>query len=110
MGKLVQQCLNCVQVSVGTLLAFTTVAVSVLILRYIPPNEVPLPLSLQEPFDPLSLPCQMSADDIHEKSSEINSPKDSAKPLLDKVDSSIDIPTIGSYLTRYGCKFHACSS
>ncbi|XP_023543443.1 cationic amino acid transporter 2, vacuolar-like [Cucurbita pepo subsp. pepo] len=90
-------------VSVGTLLAFTTVAVSVLILRYIPPNEVPLPLSLQEPFDPLSLPCQMSADDTHEKSSEINSPKDSAKPLLDKVDSSIDIPTIGSYLTRYGC-------
>ncbi|KAG6603464.1 Cationic amino acid transporter 2, vacuolar, partial [Cucurbita argyrosperma subsp. sororia] len=90
-------------VSVGTLLAFTTVAVSVLILRYIPPNEVPLPLSLQEPFDPLSLPCQMSADDIHEKSSEINSPKDSAKPLLDKVDSSIDIPTIGSCLARYGC-------
>ncbi|GAB2212190.1 hypothetical protein Droror1_Dr00025540 [Drosera rotundifolia] len=32
-------------VSVGTLLAFTAVAVSVLILRYVPPDEVPLPPS-----------------------------------------------------------------
>lgn len=38
------------QVSVGTLLAFTIVAVSILILRYIPPDEVPLPSSLQETF------------------------------------------------------------
>lgn len=37
-------------VSVGTLLAFTIVAVSILILRYIPPDEVPLPSSLQETF------------------------------------------------------------
>ncbi|KAH7522777.1 hypothetical protein FEM48_Zijuj07G0174400 [Ziziphus jujuba var. spinosa] len=41
-------------VSVGTLLAFTTVAVSVLILRYVPPNEVPLPLSLQESIESVS--------------------------------------------------------
>ncbi|KAL3715576.1 hypothetical protein ACJRO7_007328 [Eucalyptus globulus] len=34
-------------VSVGTLLAFTTVAVSVLILRYVPPDEVPLTSGLQ---------------------------------------------------------------
>ncbi|XXG65335.1 hypothetical protein AAC387_Pa05g3060 [Persea americana] len=39
-------------VSVGTLLAFTIVAVSILILRYIPPDEMPLPLSLQQSFDP----------------------------------------------------------
>lgn len=32
----------------GTLLAFTTVAISVLILRYVPPHESPLPSSLQE--------------------------------------------------------------
>uniref|UniRef100_A0A2N9I1R8 Cationic amino acid transporter C-terminal domain-containing protein n=1 Tax=Fagus sylvatica TaxID=28930 RepID=A0A2N9I1R8_FAGSY len=38
-------------VSVGTLLAFTTVAVSVLILRYVPPDEVPLPSSLQKSID-----------------------------------------------------------
>ncbi|KAG0521833.1 hypothetical protein BDA96_08G195300 [Sorghum bicolor] len=37
-------------VSVGTLLAFTIVAVSILILRYVPPNEVPLPSSLQVSF------------------------------------------------------------
>ncbi|XP_057738267.1 cationic amino acid transporter 2, vacuolar-like isoform X1 [Arachis stenosperma] len=37
-------------VSVGTLLAFTVVAVSVLILRYIPPEDAPLPGSLQEPI------------------------------------------------------------
>lgn len=38
-------------VSVGTLLAFTVVALSILILRYVPPDEAPLPLpsSLQEP-------------------------------------------------------------
>ncbi|KAJ7971952.1 Cationic amino acid transporter vacuolar-like [Quillaja saponaria] len=42
-------------VSVGTLLAFTTVAVSVLILRYVPPDEVPLPSSLQERIDSTSL-------------------------------------------------------
>ncbi|KAL5547391.1 hypothetical protein UlMin_007078 [Ulmus minor] len=40
-------------VSVGTLLAFTSVAVSVLIIRYVPPNKVPLSPSLQES---LSLP------------------------------------------------------
>ncbi|KAF7056606.1 hypothetical protein CFC21_063996 [Triticum aestivum] len=37
-------------VSVGTLLAFTIVAVSILILRYVPPDEVPLPSSLQTSF------------------------------------------------------------
>ncbi|XP_062104694.1 cationic amino acid transporter 2, vacuolar-like [Humulus lupulus] len=35
-------------VSVGTLVAFTMVAISVLILRYVPPDKVPLPPSLQE--------------------------------------------------------------
>ncbi|KAF3796139.1 Cationic amino acid transporter 2 [Nymphaea thermarum] len=42
-------------VSVGTLLAFTMVAVSILILRYVPPDEVPLPASLQEAIDSVSL-------------------------------------------------------
>lgn len=41
------------QVSVGTLLAFTVVAISVLILRYVPPDEMPLPPSLQESIDSL---------------------------------------------------------
>ncbi|XP_062211962.1 cationic amino acid transporter 2, vacuolar-like [Phragmites australis] len=37
-------------VSVGTLLAFTIVAVSILILRYVPPDEVPLPPLMRESF------------------------------------------------------------
>ncbi|CAL9204786.1 cationic amino acid transporter 2, vacuolar [Musa acuminata AAA Group] len=41
-------------VSVGTLLAFTIVAVSILILRYVPPDEVPLPSSLRESIDSVS--------------------------------------------------------
>lgn len=42
------------QVSVGTLLAFTMVAISILILRYVPPDEVPLPSSLQESIESVS--------------------------------------------------------
>ncbi|MBA0742266.1 hypothetical protein Gogos_015340 [Gossypium gossypioides] len=38
-------------VSVGTLLAFAVVAISILILRYAPPEEVPLPSSLQQFID-----------------------------------------------------------
>ncbi|XP_031473550.1 cationic amino acid transporter 2, vacuolar-like [Nymphaea colorata] len=41
-------------VSVGTLLAFTIVAISILILRYVPPDEVPLPSYLQETIDSVS--------------------------------------------------------
>ncbi|OIV94268.1 hypothetical protein TanjilG_00017 [Lupinus angustifolius] len=41
-------------VSVGTLLAFITVAVSVLIIRYVPPDEVPIPSSLQTSVDRLA--------------------------------------------------------
>ncbi|XP_078174941.1 cationic amino acid transporter 2, vacuolar-like [Carex rostrata] len=42
-------------VSVGTLLALTIVAVSILILRSVLPNEVPLPSSLRESIDSVSL-------------------------------------------------------
>ncbi|XP_028766885.1 cationic amino acid transporter 2, vacuolar isoform X2 [Neltuma alba] len=48
-------------VSIGTLLAFTTVAVSVLILRYVPPDEVPIPSSLQKSIDPMP-PIPSSVD------------------------------------------------
>jgi cationic amino acid transporter 1 len=49
------------QVSVGTLLAFTIVAVSILILRYVPPDEVPLPPSMQESFR-LNQECDAEKD------------------------------------------------
>nr|GLL27144.1 cationic amino acid transporter 2, vacuolar-like isoform X1 [Ipomoea trifida] len=49
-------------VSVGTLLAFTVVAISVLILRYVPPDEVPLPPSFQEAIDAVTIRYSRSED------------------------------------------------
>ncbi|KAG0497212.1 hypothetical protein HPP92_001903 [Vanilla planifolia] len=57
-------------VSVGTLLAFTIVAISILILRYVPPDEVPLPLSFQGSMASVVFQC-----DSHEKN--VEGPKDS---------------------------------
>lgn len=47
--------LRYLQVSLGTLLAFTMVAISVLVLRYVPPMEVPFPPSFQKAIDSVSL-------------------------------------------------------
>lgn len=55
-------------VSVGTLLAFTIVAVSILILRYVPPDGVPILPSPQESADVVSLP-QTSQGSYSEESS-----------------------------------------
>lgn len=81
------------QVSVGTLLAFTMVAISVLILRYVPPDEVPLPSSLQEAIDSVSLryginnsPGDVSADST--KDSDIQT------PLLVNEESSSGYPVV----------------
>ena len=63
----------CVQVSVGTLLAFTIVAVSILILRYVPPDEVPLPPSLQGSIDSMSLRYTTREDDIDDSQALLNS-------------------------------------
>ncbi|XP_010054902.2 cationic amino acid transporter 2, vacuolar [Eucalyptus grandis] len=78
-------------VSVGTLLAFTMVAISVLILRYVPPDVVPLPSSLQESIDAYS-DAQESSGIISQVSG--GSSKDSTQPLLGKKDASIDYPIL----------------
>lgn len=78
-------------VSVGTLLAFTMVAISVLILRYVPPDVVPLPSSLQESIDAYS-DAQESSGIISQVSG--GSSKDSTQPLLGKKDVSIDYPIL----------------
>ncbi|XP_058204235.1 cationic amino acid transporter 2, vacuolar-like [Rhododendron vialii] len=79
-------------VSVGTLLAFTTVAVSILILRYVPPEEVPFPSSLQDSIHFESISCSSS---IHGTEGEKN--KDSVgscKHLLDNEGSLVGHPLI----------------
>lgn len=73
-------------VSVGTLLAFTVVAISILILRYVPPNEVPLPSSLQQSIDSVSFRFS-----IEEK--ERGSSKDLAG-TVNKDNDSVDNPLI----------------
>ncbi|KAJ1393270.1 Amino acid/polyamine transporter I [Sesbania bispinosa] len=86
-------------VSVGTLLAFTTVAVSVLILRYIPPDEVPLPPSLQEPFDSVSLQYGQSYLGTNEKDTQANvGTCGNQEPLLVKEDVSVDYSLFAKHL------------
>ncbi|KAJ3674784.1 hypothetical protein LUZ60_005400 [Juncus effusus] len=78
-------------VSVGTLLAFTMVAVSILILRYVPPNEVPLPASLQESIDSVSLFFKNQEND-EEKGK--NFKKDSSFVGTSQENDEISIPLI----------------
>ncbi|XP_074587150.1 cationic amino acid transporter 2, vacuolar-like [Curcuma longa] len=70
-------------VSVGTLLAFTIVAVSILILRYVPPREVPLPSSLHESIESVSF--RYSGNQRHDDGTSQAIPKESAdSPLIVK--------------------------
>lgn len=83
-------------VSVGTLLAFTMVAISVLILRYIPPNKVPVPPSLQDSI--VEIKVEYEEENI--------GTSEDKKPLDVTRDFSIDYPLIskhrskGNYLNR----------
>ncbi|CAL1356698.1 unnamed protein product [Linum trigynum] len=83
-------------VSVGTLLAFTMVAISVLILRYVPPDEVPVPSSLQDTIDSVSLHYnRISEGSSKNKSkSHAGTSKDSKQPLLVGKNSSADYPDL----------------
>ncbi|KAK7336301.1 hypothetical protein VNO77_16837 [Canavalia gladiata] len=75
-------------VSVGTLLAFTMVAISVLILRYIPPDEVPLPPSLMDSIASVAKQYSLSSEDANVGISE------NQKPLIVKQGACIDYPLI----------------
>lgn len=91
------------QVSVGTLLAFTMVAISVLILRYIPPDVVPLPPSLQEPIDSVSMQYSWSILETNEKEANVGT-SGNQKPLVVKEDISIDYPLIAKHLGIGNCE------
>lgn len=99
-------CLCHLQVSVGTLLAFTMVAISVLILRYVPPDKVPLPSSHQDSFASHSLQFGKSIEDATRKDPEVmvGSSKDSTQPLLDQVDISVEIPLMSKRLKLGNCR------
>ena len=86
-----------VQVSVGTLLAFTTVAVSVLILRYVPPDVVPLPSSLQKSIDSMSSRCSGNIQEIND-----NNLKDLAGSFGSKGDALLRNPLIEKGVVAQG--------
>lgn len=81
------------QVSVGTLLAFTMVAVSVLILRYVPPDEVPLPSSLQAAIDSVSLRYSNNIR-TEEIDVEISKSQTGEKNISKKGEASAEYPLI----------------
>ncbi|MED6221165.1 Carnitine O-acetyltransferase mitochondrial [Stylosanthes scabra] len=91
-------------VSVGTLLAFTMVAISVLILRYIPPDEIPMRPSFQEPIDSGASGYIWNCLETGQKDKEAVGTSGDRKPLLVKEDVSIEYPlipkqlAIGNYL------------
>ncbi|KAJ4828331.1 Carnitine O-acetyltransferase mitochondrial [Turnera subulata] len=88
-------------VSVGTLLAFISVAISVLILRYVPPNEVPLPVSLQQSIDSLSF--QISGDILGLRSQNIQDSShhhDHKNHLLDNGGTSIGSPLLQKHIAQ----------
>lgn len=79
-------------VSVGTLLAFTMVACSVLILRYVPPDEVPFTPSHQESIDTVSLQHSSSNQKIDEENSKVcaGPSNEITRPLIAKEGASAD--------------------
>ncbi|KAI3981027.1 hypothetical protein MKX01_039966 [Papaver californicum] len=83
-------------VSVGTLLAFTIVAISILILRYVPPDEVPLSSSLHETFDSVSTQYSYTTREIDGSNTEdpVISTKNNSKYFQPEGETSIGYPLI----------------
>lgn len=93
----------------GTLLAFTMVAVSVLILRYVPPDEMPLPSSFQDSIDSLSLKYNSTKEIDEDNPEDLSGPSDKdsnlVQLLLGKGEASAGYPLIPKQLAEWNCKF-----
>jgi cationic amino acid transporter 1 len=86
---------------VGTLLAFTSVAVSVLILRYVPPNEVPLHPSLQQLIDSPSLQFNSDSQEIaYQNPKGSLSNYDLSQHLLDNIGTSIGCTLLPKHMAQ----------
>lgn len=83
-------------VSVGALLAFTMVAICVLIIRYVPPDEVPLPSSLQESIGVVSFQYSGSIGKVDRVNPEklVGTPEDVTQPLIHHGNLSAGHPVI----------------
>lgn len=85
----------------GTLLAFTSVAVSVLVLRYVPPNEVPLQPSLQQLIDSPSLQFNSDSQEIvYQNPKGSHSNYDLSQHLLDNIGTSIGCMLLRKHMAQ----------
>lgn len=92
------------QVSLGTLLAYTTVAISVLILRYVPPGEVPFPLSFKDAIDSVSSrhTINSSPPDVCVENTKVYAISPENTPLLAKEETPVRCPPM---YRGWKCKF-----
>ncbi|GFP91087.1 cationic amino acid transporter 2 vacuolar [Phtheirospermum japonicum] len=83
-------------VSLGTLVAYTVVAISVLILRYVPPDKVPIPLSFQEAIDSVSLrhTISNSSGNICIENTKVYAITSEKSPLLVTNEANVRYPSI----------------
>lgn len=91
-----------IQVSVGTLFAFTTAAVSVLILRYVPPDEVPLSSSLQEAIKSVSsrLSCNIQESDSKNLQNSAGSSENESHNLHEIGEALLGCPPIEKSISQ----------
>lgn len=85
----------------GTLLAFTMVAISVLILRYVPPDEVPLAPAYHGSIDSVPYPLPSSSYNIiDENLIDSISPAKERVPVLNKTVATVGFPLLETKIAQ----------
>ncbi|KAI3843840.1 hypothetical protein MKW92_045823 [Papaver armeniacum] len=87
-------------VSVGTLLAFTIVAISILILRYVPPDTVPLSQSFLGSIGPIPSYSISQENDGGNQMNPVATSSDYSNNSLAKEEASVDYPLIVKQLNQ----------